>query len=267
MAVAGSREIETRRVRAGRGETAIERVVVEEPLETRLDGQPLCVTMRTPGNDLELVAGFLLAEGIVPDAAAIAAMAHCDDDQNVIEVRSDPAAGVRPPAPRGFLATSSCGVCGKASIAELHQRVPDLAADGTRVPRALLAEMPERLRGAQRLFSATGALHGAGLFDADGELLCVREDVGRHNAVDKVIGWAALSGRLPLAGHVLLVSGRSGFEIVQKALMAQIPILASISGSSSLAVELASDSAMTLIAFLRPPDMSICAAPERVPDA
>jgi len=267
MAAGGSQEISTRRVRDGRGEPATERVVVEEPLETRLDGQPVCVTMRTPGNDLELVAGFLLSEGIVPDAGAIAAMAHCDENENVIEVRTDPAAEVRPPAPRSFFATSSCGVCGKASIEELRLRVPDLADDQTRVSRGVLAEMPERLRGAQRLFSATGALHGAGLFDAGGELLCVREDVGRHNAVDKVIGWAALTGRLPLTGHVLLVSGRSGFEIVQKALMARIPILAGISGSSSLAVELAIDSTMTLIAFLRPPDMSICAAPERVPDA
>ena len=222
--------------------------------------------MRTPGNDLELVAGFLLSDGIVPTAGAIAAIAHCDENENVIEVRSDPAANVRPPAPRNFFATSSCGVCGKASIEALRLRVPDLSGDQTRVSRGVLAEMPERLRAAQRLFSVTGALHGAGLFDAGGELLCVREDIGRHNAVDKVIGWAALSGRLPLTGHVLLVSGRSGFEIVQKALMARIPILAGISGSSSLAVELATDSAMTLVAFLRPPDMSICSVPERIPE-
>jgi FdhD protein len=261
----GSQKIEIARLRDERIETATEHVVVEEPLELQLDGSSIAVTMRTPGSDVELAAGFLVSEGIVEDAGAIATIAHCDENENVIDMRTQAgASGVHPPAPRNFYATSSCGVCGKASIDEVRQRTPDLQGDRACIAARILSSLPDRLRGAQTLFSQTGALHAAGLFTVTGELVCLREDVGRHNAVDKVIGWAALSGRLPLAGQVLLVSGRSSFEIAQKAAMAGIPILAGISGSTSLAVELARECGMTLVAFLRGPQMNLCTHPERV---
>ena len=260
----GSEQIDVSRVRKQRLEDGVAHVVVEEPLEMRLDGASVAVTMRTPGHDVELVAGFMVSEGIVSDAGALVAIAHCDENQNVVDVRTAPGARLRIPAPRNFFASSSCGVCGKASIEEVRQLVPEVRGDSVRVAAAVLAQMPDLLREQQALFDETGALHAAGLFTRQGELLCVREDVGRHNAVDKVIGWAALSERLPLAGHVLLVSGRTGFEIAQKALMACIPVLAGISGPSSLAVELARESGMTLIAFLRGPEMTVCAGAERI---
>ncbi len=262
----GTRDVAVQRVRGAQATPAREAVVVEEPLETRLDGTPVAVTMRTPGHDLELTLGFLISEGVLQDLDPVLTAAHCDENENVVEVRTRPGArGVRPPAARNFYASSSCGVCGKASIDAVRLQTPDLSGDATRIAPARLSELPERLREAQTLFAATGALHAAGLFTPDGALVCLREDIGRHNAVDKVIGWAALHERLPLAGHVLLVSGRSGFEIVQKAAMAQVPILAGISGSSSLAIELADQTGMTLVSFLRGRDMNVCTHAQRIP--
>ncbi len=261
----GSASVEIVALRGGAREARAERVVVEEPLELSLDGAPLAVTMRTPGDDLELAAGFVLTEGIVADFGAVASIAHCDANENSVEIRLEPGApGVRLPDARHFLASSSCGVCGKATLEALRVRAPALHADPLRVDAALLTSLPARLREAQRLFGETGALHAAGLFDARGALLCAREDVGRHNAVDKVIGWAALEGRLPLAGTILLASGRLGFEIAQKAWVAGIPMLAAISGPSSLAVELARESGMTLAAFVRGEALNVYAGAERI---
>ena len=261
----GSRSLGHVRVADGDAQTRRDSVVVEEPLEIRLDGEPVAVTMRTPGNDVELALGFLFTEDIVSDPGAVTSVAHCDDTQNVVEVRTEPgAAGVRRPSPRNFYASSSCGICGKASIDQVRIRTPSVREDGLRVTPALLAALPDRLAEAQPLFRSTGALHGAALFDARGGLVCAREDVGRHNAVDKVVGWAALEERLPLAGHVLLLSGRCGFEIVQKALAASIPLVAAISGPSTLAAELAEESGQTLVAFLRPPRMNVYTHADRV---
>ncbi len=262
----GSREFDVLRVHNSATATLAgvrERVVVEEPLEIRLDDEPLAVTMRTPGHDAELAVGFLVTEGVVPDAAAIATATHCDENENVVEVRTAPGAVVELPEPRRFYSTSSCGVCGKASIDAVRVNAPHLGGDATRVPAALLSSLPERLRAAQPLFDATGALHAAGLFDPEGRLVCVREDVGRHNAVDKLVGWAVIHQH-PLSGHVLVVSGRAGFEIVQKAAVARIPIVAAISGPSSLAIDLARECGLTLVAFLRGDAMNVCSAPERV---
>ncbi|HTO51876.1 MAG TPA: formate dehydrogenase accessory sulfurtransferase FdhD, partial [Myxococcota bacterium] len=242
-----------------------ETLVVEEPLEMRLDGAPLAITMRTPGNDVELAAGFVVTEGVVRDFGVVSSIAHCDSQGNTVDVRTEPGAeGVTRPEARAFVASAACGLCGKATLESVRARSRPLHADGTRVEACVLLELPERLRAAQELFRATGALHAAGLFDASGALLCTREDVGRHNAVDKVVGWAALEGRLPLTGTLLVASGRAGFEIAQKALVAGIPILASISGSSSLAVELARENGMTLAAFVRGESLTVYAGAERI---
>ncbi len=261
----GSEKIDHLRLRGTRSEERSQPVVIEEPLEMRLNDRPVAVTMRTPGHDIELTLGFLVSEGIIEDPSAVLSVAHCEENPNVSEVRTKPdAAGVHPPSPRNFYATSSCGICGKASLEAVRLRTPGVQTDPTCVSGALLSTLPERMRGAQTLFEATGSLHAAGLFTAAGELICLREDVGRHNAVDKVVGWAAARERLPLHGHVLVASGRAGFEIVQKALVAQIPILAAISGPSSLAIELARESGMTLIGFLRGETMNVYSAAKRV---
>jgi FdhD protein len=184
---------------------------------------------------------------------------------NVLNADLAPAAPGRAVAERAFTTTSSCGLCGKASIDTVRARSAYVVRDDTAVvPRAVLASLPDRLRAAQQVFDQTGGLHAAGLFTADGELVCVREDVGRHNAFDKVIGWAALEGRLPLTGHVILASGRASFELTQKALMAGIPVLASVSAPSTLAVELAEEAGMTLIGFLRGSTMNVYTAEHRV---
>ncbi|MFC4909289.1 formate dehydrogenase accessory sulfurtransferase FdhD [Actinomadura gamaensis] len=236
-------------------------LAVEEPLEIRVAGAPLTITMRTPGDDFDLVAGFLSAEGIIGSAGDIAAMRYCADtrEQNNLEVVLAP--GVRPPDAslvRAFATTSACGVCGKSSIEALRaERRYDVASDPLELDAKVLAELPESLRAAQRVFDRTGGLHAAGLFDADGTLLALREDVGRHNAVDKVVGWALRDGRLPLTGTVLMVSGRASFELTQKAMSAGIPVLAAVSAPSSLAVELAEDAGMTLVGFLRGETMNI----------
>jgi FdhD protein len=220
--------------------------------------------MRTPGHDVELALGFLVTEGVFPDAASIGAAAHCPESENAVDVVSAPGAAVQRPSPRTFYATSSCGLCGKASIESVRVRAPDVRGDHTSIAASRLLALPARLRETQRVFSATGSLHAAGLFSAAGELLCAREDVGRHNAVDKVVGWAALHDRLPLRGCVLVLSGRCGFELAQKALVAQIPIVAAISGPSSLAIELARDAGMTLAAFVREDRMTLCSEPGRI---
>ncbi len=261
----GSRETELVALRGGVEATRVSRVVVEEPLEIRLNGAPVAVSMRTPGHDVELASGFLFTERAIENPDAIVTIAHCDENENVIEVTTEPgAAGVHPPAPRAFFANSSCGVCGKASIEELRLDTPDLRDDPSSVSAAQLSTWAAALREEQPLFKQTGSLHAAALFDPTGSVLCVREDVGRHNAVDKVVGWAALAERLPLSGHVLLVSGRCGFEIVQKALVARVPIVAAVSGPSSLAIDLARDADMTLVGFLRGDEMNVYTAAHRL---
>jgi FdhD protein len=241
-------------------------LAVEEPLEMRVSGVPLAVTMRTPGNDFELAAGFLLTEGLVESAAAIRRIAYCTGpgapESNVVNI--DASLTERAKA-RNFLTTSACGVCGKGSIDEVTVRARyDVASDPLTVPASVLAPLPERLRSAQRVFDRTGGLHAAGLFDGEGRPVCVREDVGRHNAFDKVIGWAALEGRLPLRSQMLLASGRASFELTQKALMAGVPLLASVSAPSTLAVELAASAGMTLVGFLRGATMNLYTGAHRV---
>ncbi|MFC7382472.1 formate dehydrogenase accessory sulfurtransferase FdhD [Sphaerisporangium rhizosphaerae] len=261
-------------------------LATEEPLEIRIaaggDTRTLAITMRTPGADFELAAGFLSGEGIAgPDD--IASIAYCTDEDLPPEARYNTVTvhlrgRVLPEHPsmqRHFLTSSACGVCGTASLDALHTRHAALgrpSVDHTcdrghtlpPVPAQVLYELPGRLRQAQGIFGKTGGLHAAGLFTADGSLLAVREDVGRHNAVDKLVGWALLSGRLPLAGNLLLVSGRTSYEIMQKALAAGLPMVCGVSAPSSLAVDLARDFGMTLIGFLRNERFNIYAGPDRV---
>jgi FdhD protein len=261
----GKRSIDALAVRGGEVKAQRDAVVVEEPLELQLDGAPLAVTMRTPGHDLELAAGFLVTEGVARDFGAVTSIAHCDEARNTVLVRTEPGApGIVRPEARAFVASSACGLCGKATLASLRARTPALDPDPARVDARVLYALPERLRASQPLFRDTGALHAAGLFTPEGELVVAREDIGRHNAVDKVVGWAALDGRLPLAGSVLVVSGRIGFEIAQKALVAGIPIVAAISGASSLAIELARENGMALVAFLRGEALTCYAGSERI---
>jgi FdhD protein len=250
----------------------------EEPLGIRVDGTALTMTMRTPGDDLELAAGFLVGEAVIRSPADVAEIKLCDGTScghaghdglgNIADVTLAAGVTAGPGARRNFMTTSACGVCGKASIADIcvlpHAA---LASDPARFAPAILATLPDRLREAQRVFSRTGGLHAAGLFTADGELIAVREDVGRHNAVDKVVGWALLDGRLPLAGCVLLVSGRASFELVQKAVLAGIPLLAAVSAPSSLAVDLAGEAGLTLVGFLRSPSMNVYTGAHRLLDA
>jgi FdhD protein len=249
-------------------------LAAEEPLGIRVDGTALSMTMRTPGDDVELVAGFLVSEAVVRSPDDIAEIRICTGTSyghgehhrpgNIADVSLAPDITVPPAARRNFLTTSACGVCGKASIDDVRMALhADLAVDDTRFPVAVLAALPDRLRNAQRVFSGTGGLHAAGLFTRSGELLVVREDVGRHNAVDKVIGWALLNGLLPLVGCALLVSGRASFELVQKAVLAGVPLLAAVSAPSSLAADLAEDAGLTLVGFLRGPSMNVYSMPQR----
>ncbi len=231
-------------------------VAVEEPLEIRVDGRPLAVTMRTPGSDEELALGFLFGEGLIDGARAAGPPA--DLAANTVEVAGPL---LREPTARSFYTTSSCGVCGKGALEEVAVLAPP-APDGPRIPRALLASLPERLR--QPTFERTGGLHATGLFTPEGELECVREDVGRHNAMDKVIGWALGAGRLPLHGLVLCVSGRLSFELVQKAAVAGAPVLVGVGAPSSLAVELADDRGVTLCGFARRGSVNVYTHPHRI---
>ncbi len=254
-------------------------LVAEEPMEIRLGApgaagaphRPIAVTMRTPGDDLDLALGFLFTEGIIRTAEDVIAAQLCagtdePNTYNVVDVTLAPhvPAPVTDPS-RNFYTTSSCGVCGKASIDAVRVRSSyDIATDLVRVEAAVLARLPDRLRAVQRTFERTGGLHAAGLFTAGGDLVCVREDVGRHNAVDKVVGWALRAGRLPLAGHVLLVSGRASFELAQKASMAGVPVLAAVSAPSTLAVDLAQEAGLTVVGFLRGRTMNVYAHAERL---
>jgi FdhD protein len=247
----------------------------EEPLEIRVDGTSLAVTMRTPGADFDLAAGFLVSEGVVSEKDELVAMRYCagkgDDGVNQFNVLDlTLAPSVAPPdesVARAFFTTSSCGLCGKASIDAVRTRSRfDVHDDPLKVSSTLLASLPKQLRHAQQVFEKTGGLHAAGLFDANGELLVVREDVGRHNAVDKVVGWALREDRLPLRETILLVSGRASFELVQKAAMAGVPMLCAVSAPSSLAADLADEIGITLVGFLRDPSMVVYAAAERITD-
>ena len=251
---------------SGTAEHRADLLAVEEPLEIRVDDQPLTVTMRTPGDDIDLAAGFLFTEGLLGSLDEVHEIRMCD--QNVAAVSVKPGqvpVAARVAANRSFLTTSACGVCGKDSIEAIRVRSAfDVAADPVRVSPAVLAALPDRLREAQRVFSSTGGLHAAGLFTPDGTLLVLREDVGRHNAVDKVAGWALRSGLLPLSGHILLVSGRASFELAQKAIMIGVPVLAAVSAPSSLAASLAEEGGLTLVGFLRGTTMNVYAGAHRV---
>ena len=251
---------------------------VEEPLELRIGGLAINVTMRTPGHDIELIHGFLHSEGLIRSAEDVMMARYCEgavtsgetgfdeNTYNVIDVTLAP--GVDAPAStatRNFFTSSSCGVCGKASIEQLRvQSAHDVRSDEVRVAASVIARLPDALREQQRSFATTGGLHAAGLFTADGETLVVREDVGRHNAVDKVIGWALLARRLPLTGSVLMVTSRASFELSQKAIMAGIPCLAAVSAPSSLAVECAEDAGMSLVGFVRGGHLNVYAGPQRI---
>jgi FdhD protein len=251
---------------AARAEDRADLLAVEEPLEIRIDGAPLTVTMRTPGDDIDLAAGFLFTEGLLGSLSDVREIRMCDENVAAVSMRDGASLAVQPS--RQFVTTSACGVCGKDSIDAIRVRSRfDVAADPVRVPAALLAALPDRLRAAQRVFASTGGLHAAGLFTADGELLVLREDVGRHNAVDKAAGWALRSGRLPLSGCVLLVSGRASFELAQKAVMMGVPVLAAVSAPSSLAASLADETGLTLVGFLRGASMNVYSGSERVVSA
>jgi FdhD protein len=242
------------RFRDGGATPGSDLVAGEEPLELRLAGERVAVTMRTPtpGQDAELAVGFMVGEGIiVPDQVARVSECRAEGgDGGVADVRLWPGAQPASGWQRSFYATSSCGICGKASIDAVRVAAGPLP-DGPELAAEVIFTLPEKLRTAQRVFDRTGGLHAAGIFDATGKLLIAREDVGRHNAVDKAVGRAAMDGLLPLSGHVLLVSGRASFEIVQKALLAGVPIVAAVSAPSTLAVGLARESNMTLAGFVR----------------
>ncbi|MDZ5622188.1 formate dehydrogenase accessory sulfurtransferase FdhD [Nocardioides sp. HM23] len=261
------------RIRDGEVTRRPDALAAEEPMEIRLDGRPLTVTMRTPGDDFDLAVGFLVSEGVVHARDHVVAARYCagatdegTNTYNVVDVQLDPAV----PAPhasleRSFYTTSSCGVCGKASLDAVRTSSTwKVADDPLRVSSALLATLPDRLRAAQRVFDRTGGLHAAGLFSATGELLVLKEDVGRHNAVDKVIGHVLRDDLLPLRGTILVVSGRASFELVQKAVMAGVPLLAAVSAPSSLAADLAEETNLTLVGFLRGASMNVYAGSERV---
>ncbi len=252
-------------------------LVVEEPLEIRVGQQSLIVVMRTPGHDFELAAGFLYTESLITSGDDIEIIAYCDEEpsetqasglsslQNIVNVRLageldlDAESGWQ----RNFHANASCGLCGKMTIESVRQQVPPLDS-GFDVNQEVFYKLNDRLRKAQSVFERTGGLHAAGLFDEKGELLIIREDIGRHNAVDKVIGHALLADLVPLEQYILMVSGRASFEIVQKALFARIPVIVAVSAASTLAVDLAKEGNLTLIGFMRGQSMAVYSCPERV---
>lgn len=238
----------------------------EEPLEIRVNGQAVSVTMRTPGHDAELALGFLLSEGLIRSGADVASVAHLEKDAacNTIDLRlTENVDGDLERLTRHVFASSSCGICGKATIASIRQLFPPVTSE-VRVSPERLATLPERLRASQATFARTGGLHAAAVFDADGEMRVVREDIGRHNAVDKVLGWSLQRHHAGFEDDVLLVSGRSSFEIMQKALAGRIPIVAAVSAPSSLAVQFAEESGQTLVGFLRDGRMNVYAGIERI---
>jgi FdhD protein len=274
------------RIRDGAISTRPDTLVAEEPLEIRLNGKPLAITMRTPGDDFALAAGFLVSEGVLGETGDLQNIVYCagatdggtsrasgaergggSNTYNVVDVKTVP--GVAIPditLERNVYTTSSCGLCGKASLDAVRTtaRWPIADTPPLRVDPELLASLPDRLRAAQRVFDRTGGLHAAALFSEDGELLDVREDVGRHNAVDKLVGRALQNGGLPLSRAILLVSGRASFELAQKAVMAGIPVLAAVSAPSSLAVDLAAETGLTLVGFLRGSSMNVYAGEHRL---
>ncbi|GHB49701.1 formate dehydrogenase accessory sulfurtransferase FdhD [Streptomyces umbrinus] len=267
------------RIRDGAVSTRPDTLVAEEPLEIRLNGKPLAITMRTPGDDFALAAGFLVSEGVLGAAEELQNIVYCagatvdgSNTYNIVDVRTAP--GVVIPditLERNVYTTSSCGLCGKASLDAVRTTarwsIDDTAGDTAppvRLEPELLASLPDRLRAAQRVFDRTGGLHAAALFTEDGELVDIREDVGRHNAVDKLVGRALQNGSLPLSRTILLVSGRASFELAQKAVMAGIPFLAAVSAPSSLAVDLAAESNLTLVGFLRGTSMNVYAGEHRI---
>jgi FdhD protein len=258
------------RVDGERSEERDDRLATEEPLEIRLAWgedrrSTVAVTMRTPGADAELAAGFLFAEGVIDRYERIRRIAPVEGEENVVEVAlADGPEPVLQSLDRHFFATSACGVCGKAGLEALRFRVPRPLPPGPVVDPAVIRALPDRLREAQGLFAATGGLHAAGLFDTNGELRALREDVGRHNALDKLLGWSLASGLLPLHDHLVLVSGRSSYEILQKCLVAGVPVVCAVSAPSSLAVELAQGFGITLIGFLRGSRFNIYSHPQRV---
>jgi FdhD protein len=260
LAAGPTSKVEVRRWRSGEARIESDELAVEAALEIRLGKNPITVVMRTPGDDEELVAGFLFAEGIIDGMRDIRAISRPPllseaERGNVIAVELAQGAR-RAPSDRLFFSVSSCGVCGKRSLGELAMEAPQIDSP-LRIERAVLEGLPERLREAQPVFDRTGGLHGAGLFTARGELLCAREDIGRHNAVDKVVGWALRAGRLPLGDAILVVSGRLGYEIAQKGIMAGLPIIASVGAASSLAVELGERYGVTLATFVRPARLNV----------
>ncbi|WP_432058500.1 formate dehydrogenase accessory sulfurtransferase FdhD [Streptomyces sp. bgisy022] len=262
------------RIRDGVVSSRPDTLVAEEPLEIRLNGRPLAITMRTPGDDFALAAGFLVSEGVLASASDLRNIVYCAgatadgvNTYNLVDVQTAP--GVPVPditLERNVYTTSSCGLCGKASLDAVRTttRWPIADTPPLRVTADLLSELPDRLRAAQRVFDRTGGLHAAALFDEDGDLLDVREDVGRHNAVDKVVGRALQQGGLPLSRTLLLVSGRASFELAQKAVMAGVPLLAAVSAPSSLAVDLATEAGLTLVGFLRGGSMNVYAGEHRI---
>lgn len=244
-------------------------LAVEEPLEIRVRGESLAVTMRTPGNDIDLVHGFLFAESLIAEAADIRTARYCagtdDEGRNTYNVLDIDPTGPMVVPNRPFLTTGACGLCGKTALNEIRQRSRHpLPPAQPLIEAAVLAGLPDVLRRQQTVFDATGGLHAAGLFTAEGDPVVVREDIGRHNAVDKVIGWALRENRIPASDLVLVVSGRASFELAQKAVLAGIPILAAVSAPSSLAVDLAADSGLTLAGFVRGDTMNIYTGAERV---
>lgn len=258
-----------RRKAEGGFECVTDEVTIEEPLEIRVGSDPIAVTMRTPGNDEELAAGFLLSEGILRTRSDLKEIAHCTLPAslgNVLNITLAPSVKFKPASAQRFgTISTSCGLCGKTSIEFIRQQFAAInLSNRVQINEATLLELPARLRSAQANFSRTGGIHAAGIFDLEGNLLVVREDIGRHNAADKVIGRAFLDGRLPLSRHILVVSGRSSLEIVQKALAAGIPIVAAVSAPSSLAVNFARECGQTLIGFLRPPTFNVYSHVERV---
>jgi FdhD protein len=257
------------RWRDGKTSDRDEQLAVEEPLEIRLAGRRFTLTMRTPGHDEELAAGFLFAEGFINDAGELGEIRRVRGRKGVPEpnaidiVLNVPADGLRARLKRNFVMSSSCGVCGKTSIDSIRRRVTP-PSDTARVAPATLLALSDKLRDAQRVFAATGGLHGAAIFSLDGTMVAIREDIGRHNAVDKVIGYVLTNAMLPLSRHMMMVSGRLSFEIVQKAAASGVPILAAVSAPSSLAVELAEEVGTTLVGFLRDGSFNIYTCPDRI---
>jgi FdhD protein len=250
-----------RKLSAGKNGGRKDWVAIEAPLEVHIGGKPSTVLMRTPGHDEELVRGFLFSEGIIGGAADLLMLRHAPDGGgNVMVVEL---ARPRPALDRDFYSSSACGVCGKRTIESLEVRGTK-ATSTMKVRRRTLGRLPGRLLDAQSTFRRTGGVHASGLFTPAGKLVAIREDVGRHNALDKLIGWALETDRLPLADHVLLVSGRLSYELVQKAVAASIPFVAAVGAPSSLAVELAEKFDLTLVGFLRPTSMNVYTHPERI---